>query len=137
MCTTPTLLFSCPFHAPAPTLLLPGSSFCPALLYSCPAPFKFLSRTFLAPPLFLPSSCPLSALLCSALLLPCSCTAPKSCPAHASAPLLLCSSPAPALLLVLPTPVWQPSSSSSAPLDFFCHGESRLLGSGPKGDNVL
>lgn len=53
-----------------------------ALLYSCPAPFKLLSSTFLAPPQFLPSSCPLSALLCftllssaPALFLPCSCPA--------------------------------------------------------------
>ena len=62
---------------------------------------------------------PCSALLCSALLLPCSCPAllmllPRSC---------IASTP----LLVLPTPVWQPSSSSSAPYDFFRHGESRLL----------
>ena len=60
---------------------------------------------------FLPECCPLSSCstsLFSALLLPCFC-------------------PAPALLLVLPTPVWQPSSSSSAPYDFFRHGDSRLL----------
>ena len=129
MWTTPTLLLSCSFHAPA--LLLPYSSPAPAsaqpLPYSCPASFKLLSGTFLAPPQFLPSSCPLSALLCFTLL--CSAPAlflPCSCPDHASAPLLLCSSPAPALL-VLSTPVGQPSSSSSAPYDFFRHGESRLL----------
>ena len=101
MLTTPSLLISCSFHAP--TLLLPYSSPAPAsaqpLPYSCPAPFKLLSGTFLAPPQFLPSSCPLSALLCftllssaPALFLPC------SCPAHASALFLLCSWPAPALL---------------------------------------
>ena len=140
MWTTPTLLLSCSFHAPA--LLLPYSSPAPAsaqsLPYSCPASFKLLSCAFLAPPQFLPSSCALSVLLCftqlcsfpvplysallssvPALFLPC------SCPAQASAPLLLCSCPAPALLLVLPTPVWQTSSSS--PFDFFRHGESRLL----------
>ena len=49
------------YYFPAPAFALP-------LLYSCPAPFKFLSRTFLAPPLFLPSSCPLSALFCFTLL---------------------------------------------------------------------
>ena len=119
------LLLSC--SCSAPTLLLPSQAFALLLPYSYPAPFKLLSGTFLAPPQFLPSSCPLSALLCftllssaPALFLPC------SCPAHASAPLLLCSSPAPALL-VPPTPVWQPSSSSSAPYDFFRHGESHLL----------
>ena len=105
MWTTPTLLLSCSFHAPA--LLLPYSSPAPAsaqpLPYSCPASFKLLSGTFLAPPQFLPSSCPLSALLHSAqlcccpnpvLLLPCSCFSPalpllQSCsrparPAHPS-----------------------------------------------------
>ncbi len=112
--TTPILILSCSF-SPAPASSLP-------LPYFRPAPCKLLSCTFLAPPQFLPSSCPLSALLCftllsstPALFLPC------SCPAHASAPLLLCSCPAPALLLVLPTLVWQlsSSSSSSAPYDFF------------------
>ena len=51
-----------------------------------------------------------------------------SCPAPALLILLPCSSPAPFLLLILllPTLVWQPSSSSS-PYDFFRHGESRLL----------
>ena len=74
MWTTLTLLLSCSFHAPA--LLLPFSSPAPAsaqpLPYSCPASFKLLSGTFLAPPQILPCS----ALLCSALLLPCSCPAP-------------------------------------------------------------
>ena len=130
MWTTPTLLLACFFHAP--TLLLPYSSPAPAsaqpLSYSCPASFKLLSGTFLAPLQFLPSSSPLSALLCFTLLS----SAPTlflrcSCPAHASAPLLLCSGPAPALLLVLPTPVWQPSSSSSAPYNFFRHSETCLL----------
>ena len=95
-----------PCYSPAPFILLlcSYSSLAAAsalpLRYSCPAHFKLLSGTFLAPPQFLPSSCPLSALFCftllssaPALFLPC------SCPAHASAPLLLCSSPAPALLL--------------------------------------
>ena len=124
MWTTPTLLLSCSFHAPA--LPLPYSSPAPAsalpLPYSCPAPFKLLSGTFLAPPQFLPSSCPLSALFCftllssaPALFLPC------SCPAHTAAPLFLCPTPA----LLLPTPVWQPSSS--APYNFFWHGKSYLL----------
>ena len=83
--TTPTLLLSCSFHAPA--LLLPYSSPAPAsappLPFSCPAPFKVLSGTFLAPPQFLPRSCPLYALLCITLLsyaptlfLPYSCPAP-------------------------------------------------------------
>ena len=36
------------------------------------------------------------------------------------------SSPAPSQLQLLPTPVWQPSSSS-APYDFLRHGENRLL----------
>ena len=107
--------------SPAPAFALP-------LPYSCTALFKLLSGRLLAPPQFLPCSCPLSALLCSTLLssvpalfLPC------SCPAHTSAPLLLCSSSAPALLLVLPIPVWKPSLSSSAPYHFFWDGESRLL----------
>ena len=120
--TTPTLLVSCSrFYAPA--LVLHYSSPAPAsaqpLSYSCPAPFKLLSSSFLAPPpvpaqllpgsallgtslaphQFLPSSCPLSALLCftlissaPALLLPCSCFSPDlallqpySCPAPAPA----------------------------------------------------
>ena len=49
-----------------------------------------------------------------------------ACSQPAPSLLLACSWSAPALLLVLPTPVWQPSSSS-APYDFFRHGESRLL----------
>ena len=119
-----------PCYSPAPFILLlcSYSSLAAAsalpLRYSCPAHFKLLSGTFLAPPQFLPSSCPLSALFCftllssaPALFLPC------SCPAHTAAPLLLCSSPAPALLL--PTTVWQPSSS--APYNFFWHGKSYLL----------
>ena len=125
MGTTPTLLLSCSFHSPALLLLCSSPASASALPrpYSCPAPFKLLSGKFIAPPQFLPSSCPLfcPVLLYSALLLPC------SCPAHVSAPLLLSSSPAPTLLLVLPIPVWQPSSSPSAPYDFFRHGESRLL----------
>ena len=55
------------------------------------------------------------------LLLPCSCIA--------SGLLLACSWSAPALLLVLvlvlPSPVWQPSSSSP-PYDIYRHGESCL-----------
>ena len=83
-------------------------------------PAVLLPCSLQAPIRHIPSSSPVPAQL------------PSFCPvllysAHASAPLLLCSSPAPALLLVLPTPVWQPSSSSSAPYDFFRHGESRLL----------
>ena len=99
MWTTPTLLLSCSFHAPA--LLLPYSSPAPAsaqpLPYSCPASFKLLSGTFLAPPQFLPSSCPLSALLCFTLLSSaqlCSCPVPTL--------LLPCSSFCPALALLLP-----------------------------------
>ena len=126
MWTTPTLLHSCSFHAPA--LLLPYSSPAPAsaqpLPYSCPASFKLLSSTFLAPPQFLPSS-PLSALLCFTLLS----SAPalfllSSCRAPTLLLLLLCSCfplacfyHAPEQLLVLPTPVWQ-LSSSSAPYNF-------------------
>ena len=52
------------------------------------------------------------------LLFPCSCIGPGR--------LLACSQPAPALPLILPTPVLQPSSSSAL-YDFFRHGESRLL----------
>ena len=61
------------------------------------------------------SSSPLSSLLCFTIL------------SSAPALLLPCFCPAPALLLVLPTLFWQPSSSSSAPYDIFRHGESRLL----------
>ena len=101
--------------------------FSPALPlpFSCPAPFKLLSRGFLAPPQFLSSSCPLSAQICftllsstPALFLPCCCPALDL--------LLPYSWPNASLILVPPTPVWQPSSSS-APFDFFWHGESRLL----------
>ena len=113
MWTTPTLLFSCSFHAPALLLL----SFSPTLAVLLPCSFPAPNRHI---PNSSPSFCPVLALFlpssasfCSALLLPC------FCPVCASAPLLLCSSPAPALL-VLPTPVWQPSSSSSSvPYDAF------------------
>ena len=82
MWTTPTLLLSCSFHALALLLpfLSPAPASAPPLPYSCPAPCKLLSCTFLAPPQFLPSSCPLSARSCFTLLssapaplLPCSC----------------------------------------------------------------
>ena len=114
----------------APTLLLPRSSFCPAplLLCSFQAPIRHIPSSSPFPAQLLPSSYPLFALLCFTVLSSAPVRFPPcSYPAHASAPLLLCSSPAPALLLVLPTPVWQPSSSSSAPYDFFRNGESRLL----------
>merc|ERR1711895_417395 len=75
------------------------------------SPFPSLSLSLL-----LPSSCFCPA---PAVLLPCSLQAPIL---HIPS-----SSPVPAQLLPLPTPVWQPSSSSSAPYDFFRHGDSRLL----------
>lgn len=90
------------------------------LLYSCLAPSKLLTK-------LLPKSCsaPARFLLCSVLLcstltllLPCSCPA--------SALLLRCSLPANGLLLVVPTSVWQPPSTS-APYDFSRHGENRIL----------
>merc|ERR1711989_192880 len=67
----------------------PAPASAPPLPCSCPVPCKLLSCTFLAPPQFLPSSCPLSSLPCftilssaPALFLPCSCPAPG--PAHPS-----------------------------------------------------
>ena len=67
------------------------------------------------------------------LLIPCSCIAPGlllACSHPAPGLLMVCSCPAPALLLVLllvpPTPVWQPSSSSAL-YNFLWHGDSRLL----------
>ena len=51
---------------------------------------------------------------------------PYSCFFPALALLLACSWSAPALPLILPTPVLQPLSSSAL-YDFFRHGESRLL----------
>ena len=94
----PFMLLFCSYSTPSRLQLLPCPCRTLALLlpYYCPAHFKLLSGTFLAPPQVLPSSCPLSALFCftllssaTALFLPC------SCPAHTSTPLLLCSSPAP------------------------------------------
>ena len=80
--------------------LLPCSSFCPApALLPCPAPSP-------SPVLLLPTCLPAPALF---LLLPCSCSIPASF-----------------LLLLLPTSVWQPSSSS-APCNFFRYGKSHLL----------
>ena len=76
--------------APPQLLLLPRPCRTPALL---------LASSYPAPPQFLPSSCPLSSLLCFTIL------------SSAPALLLPCFCPAPALLLVLPTPVWQPLSS--------------------------
>ena len=116
-CPAPTLLLPCSCRSSAPTLLLPSSCPClplvPALLLlllmllplpSCSAPAYLL----------LPYSCPVPT---SALLLP--------CPASAlPGPAL-----GPALLQLLPTPVWQPSSSSAL-YDFFRHGKSRLLWQG-------
>ena len=97
--------YSCP--PPAPTLLLP---------YFFPAPTPSPTPALLQP------TC---SMLAHTLLLPCSCPVPTSvlilpCPTSAL------SGPAPSLLLLLPTPVWQPSSSS-AHFNFFRHGESRLL----------
>ena len=91
-CYSPAaLLLPCSSPAPASDLLLP---------YSCPAPIKLLSCTFLALSQFLPSSFPLYAHLCFSLF---SSTPalflPSSCPAPASALLLLSSWPAPGLLL--------------------------------------
>merc|ERR1711872_556708 len=75
--------------------------------------------------LLLPSSCFCPTL---AVLMPCSLQTPiLHIPSFSPVPTQLLPSFFPALLLVLPTPVWQPSSSSSAPYDFFRHGESRLL----------
>ena len=100
------------------TLLLPSSSFCrtPAVLLPCS--FQAPDQT---PAQLLLAFC--SALLCSALsssalLLPCFCLAP--------ALLLACSWPASALLVVVPTSVWQPSSTS-VPYDFSRHGENGIL----------
>ena len=99
MWTTPTLLFSCPFHAPAPTLLLPGSSFCPASAVLLPCSFQVpiphISSYSPVPAQLLPAFCPVllySAQLCSCpvpALLPCSCFSP------ALALLQPCSCPAP------------------------------------------
>merc|ERR1719431_128174 len=67
----------------------PAPASAPPLPYSCLAPCKLLSCTFLVSPQFLPSSCPLSSLLCftilssaPALFLPYSHSAPG--PAHPS-----------------------------------------------------
>ena len=143
MWTTPASLLSC--SCPAP-FLLPYSVPAPAspLLYSCPAPSKPLPCIFLAPTQLLPSSWPaLSQVLPSSfpaptLFLPCPaqlCSALAFAPARfllcsylapTSALLLLYSWTAPALLLVLPTPVYQPSSSSPS-YNFFLLRESHLL----------
>ncbi len=122
-----TLLFSSSSFCPAPALLLPCCLQAPAMLLP--------THTQL-----LVSSYHLFAILCYAQL--CSCSDPAlplpyslffpalalllaySCPALGL--LLACFWSAPALHLVLPIPVWQPSSSS-APYNFFWHGESRLL----------
>ena len=58
-----------------------------------------------------------------------------SWPAHGL--LLACSWSAPVLLMVLPTPVWQSPSSSSAPFDFSRHGENRLLWLKPYINHIL
>merc|ERR1712240_884644 len=78
--------------SPSLSLLLPSSCFCPtpAVLLPCSLQTPILHKcTCLASPQFLPSSCPLSSLLCftifssaPALYLPCSCPAPS--PAHPS-----------------------------------------------------
>ena len=91
MWTTPTLLFSCPFHAPAPTLLLPGSSFCPASAVLLPCSFQ-------VPIPHIPSSSPVPAQLLPAFY-----------------PVLLysaqlCSCPVPALLLSPTLLMLQPRS---------------------------
>ena len=117
-CFATLLLLLCSFPAPASALPLP---------YSCPAPFKLLPYTFPASSPLLPSFCP--ALLCSALLLRCSCPDPALL-LPCSFLLLACSWPAPTLLL---------SCSLSYPPQFgslhhhhqhlmtnFWHGESRL-----------
>ena len=118
----------------APALFLPYSSPAPAttLLLLCyyPAPSQLHLLSCRTPALLLPNSYPApSQLLPSAHHQYCSCPTP---------PLLLlllcsCFDPGPLLpffclllVLVLPSPVWQPLSSS-APYDFFRHGESRLL----------
>ena len=78
------------------------------LLYSCPAPSKHLPCSFLADIQLLPSYCPLSTLLCSALILPCSFPALALLLAYSwpnPGLLLAYSWSAPALLQVLPTPV--------------------------------
>ena len=120
-----SLLLLC--ACPAPNLLLPCSCSCPApspalfLLLTCscfyPAPAQLLPLSnscfcpAYSPTQLLPGSysCPAPGLPCFCPLWPCSCSSPALFP-----------------LLLLPTPVWQPSSSS-APYDFFRHGESRLL----------
>ena len=95
----PTLMFlSC--SCSAPTLLLPGSSFClaPAVLLPCflQVPMRHIPSSSPVPAQLLPSFCPVllySAQLCScpipAQLLPCKCLS--------TAPALLqpCSCPAP------------------------------------------
>ena len=90
-------LVNCSYSFLAPALRLHSSSFCPALA------------------LLLPCSFPAPV-----LLLTCSCSAPVRFLPY------FFSCPTPALLLVLPTPVWQPSSLSAL-YDFFRHGDSRLL----------
>merc|ERR1711873_47956 len=92
------------------SLLLPSSCF-------CPTPAVLLPCSLQTPILHIPGFSPVPALFLPALL-------------HYSQ---LCSCPDSALLLPcswscpVGTPVWQPSSSSSAPYAFFRHGESRLL----------
>ena len=85
-------------------------------------PTCYFSVPASAPPWLLLLPCPCSrAPAPEPLPLSCSCSAP----APSSTLIFPWSCPAPAQ--VLPTPVWQPSSSSSAPNDSFRHGESRLL----------
>ena len=85
--------------SPSPSLSAP-----PQLLLlprPCRAPALFLasSCTFLAPRQFLPSSCPLSSLLCFTILSSApALILPYSSPAPASARFLLCSWPTPTLL---------------------------------------
>ena len=96
----PPCYFPAPFHAPAPTLLLPGSSFCPASAVLLPCffqvPIPHISSSSPVPAQLLPSFCPV--LLISAQL--CSCPVPAllltySCFSPALALLQPCSYPAP------------------------------------------
>ena len=149
-CCAPGLTLACSRICSCPTdptwlQLLPCSSSEPALLLLLPFSYLLLPRSCLGPAaaptllLLLPRTCPCPprswsapppVLLCfahpPALLLPSSCPdpAPYSCSAPAYLPTY--SYPAPALFLLLPTLVWQPSSLS-APYNFFRHGEIRLL----------
>ena len=130
------LLSTCP----APTLLRPYSCFCPApapallLLLPCGCSYPVPARSFPCPLvtvllLLLTTSCPAptTSPFPSLLLPACSYPAPAILlPFLALLLLQPCSNPAPSLFLLLPTPVWQPFSSSAL-YDFFRHGESSLL----------